>query len=89
MDDTTHAATPTPTPDAARKRKRRKRKKVLKGLLIGLVSAAVLGAGGYGLTRLLNTEDAVGPEVSSVRFDLKPGKVFLFDAETEERILFD
>ncbi|MBR3084379.1 MAG: HlyD family efflux transporter periplasmic adaptor subunit [Oscillospiraceae bacterium] len=61
MDDTIHAA--TPTPDAAQKRKRRKRKKVLKGLLIGLISAAALGAGVYGLVRLLGTEDAAGPEV--------------------------
>ena len=61
MDDTTQAV--NPTPDAARKRKRRKRKKVLKGLLIGLVTAAALGAGGYGLSRLLNTEEAAGPEV--------------------------
>lgn len=61
MDDTTRVA--NPTPDAAQKRKRRKRKKLLRGLLIGLISAAVLGAGVYGLVRLLGTEEAAGPEV--------------------------
>ena len=63
MEDTTHAPGAAPTPDAARKRRRRKRKKVLKGLLIGLITASALGAGAYGLVRLLRSEDAAEPEV--------------------------
>ncbi|MDD5864297.1 MAG: ABC transporter ATP-binding protein [Firmicutes bacterium] len=37
---------------------------------------------------IISAENAVPPEAKTVRFDLKPGKVFLFDRQTEERIAF-
>lgn len=35
---------------------------------------------------IISTENHVDPDAERVRFSLKPGKVFLFDKETEERI---
>lgn len=37
---------------------------------------------------IIEAEDAPDRECRQVRFDLKPGKVLLFDKKTEERILF-
>ena len=38
---------------------------------------------------IINAENRVDTGSSEVRFALKPNKVFLFNRETEERILFD
>ena len=38
---------------------------------------------------IIDADNKVDPACESVRFTLKPHKVFLFDAETEERIRFE
>ena len=38
---------------------------------------------------IINTESSVDAAKETVRFALKPGKVFLFSKDTQERILFD
>ncbi len=38
---------------------------------------------------IVSSESGIDPEAETVRFSLKPKKVFLFDHESEERILFD
>ena len=37
---------------------------------------------------IISTEHKVNPADPFVRFSLRPGKVFLFDKETQERIRF-
>ena len=37
---------------------------------------------------IISAENAVSPDAKTVRFDLKPNKVFLFHSETEARIYF-
>ena len=38
---------------------------------------------------IVDSDDAAGTRGTTVRYNLKPHKVFLFDSETEERIFFD
>ena len=38
---------------------------------------------------IIDADNKVGPEQKTVRFTLKPHKVFLFDAKSEERIYFE
>ena len=38
---------------------------------------------------IISAENKVDVAAGEVRFDLKPGKVFIFDQETEERIYFE
>jgi multiple sugar transport system ATP-binding protein len=38
---------------------------------------------------IINADDAVDFTAANVRFDVKPGKVFLFGAENEERVFFE
>ncbi|MDO5425014.1 MAG: ABC transporter ATP-binding protein [Eubacteriales bacterium] len=38
---------------------------------------------------IISAESKVDVSAENVRFDVKPGKVFVFDRETEERILFE
>jgi len=37
---------------------------------------------------IINAENKVDPDAGTVRFDLKPAKVFIFSKQTEERICF-
>ena len=38
---------------------------------------------------IISSENKVDTEADTVRFDLKPAKVFLFDKSTEERVKFE
>ena len=41
---------------------------------------------GVSIRSIVPSDSVIDPEVKTVRFRLKPAKVHLFDAETEERI---
>ena len=38
---------------------------------------------------IVDSDIKIDPEAKTIRFDLKPNKVFIFDKETEERIYYN
>ncbi len=44
---------------------------------------------GSAIRSIISSENIIDSSCKNVRFDLKPNKIYLFDKETEERILFE